>query len=212
MGILFGFAILVGWLILQFTLTGSQRWDDFIMGLLNPAESHYQVVRGLEAFVRGGFFGVGLGKGVVKLTGLPVAPTDSIFAVVAEEMGLLGSTLLVLLYVIILWRGLTIALRAPDLMSSLLAGGVTVWVSIEAFVNMAVMLNILPFAGNALPLVSAGGSSYVTTMAGLGILLGVSRYSVEKNELGRFLSAVIDLRRGNRRRRQPRDERASSLD
>jgi cell division protein FtsW len=150
---------------------------------------------------------------VTKLTGLPVPPTDSIFAVVGEETGLLGSGLLVTLYVALLWRGLLIARRAPDDLGALLAAGLTLWITLEAFVNMAVMVNLVPFAGNALPFMSAGGSNLVVTLAAIGILLNISRQSERTNEEnGRLFSAVVDLRRRDGRRRVPRPRRTADLD
>jgi cell division protein FtsW len=123
----------------------------------------------------------------------------------------LGSTALVVLYVILLWRGLGIARRAPDQLGTLLAAGLSLWISMEALVNMAVMLNLLPFAGNALPFISAGGSNLVVSLAAIGILMNISRSSVRvKENEGRSFIAVVDLRGRNRRRRVSRSRRAAS--
>jgi cell division protein FtsW len=163
--------------------------------------------------VNGGWFGVGIGNARTKLTGLPVPPTDSIFAVVGEETGVIGAAALVGLYVTILWRGLGIARRAPDQLGTLLAAGLSLWLAMEAFVNMAVMLNLLPFAGNALPFISAGGSNLVVSFVAIGILMNISRLSDRvKQEEGRSFVAVVDLRRRNRRRSVPRTRRPASLD
>ena len=108
--------------------------------------------------------GWGWAKLILNLTGLPFAPTDSIFAVVAEELGLFGSMLLMGLYATLVWRGLVIARRAPDMLGTLLAAGVTFWIGMEALINMAVMVGLMPFAGNALPFISAGGSNLVSTL------------------------------------------------
>ena len=171
------FAILVGWGVVAVSPTGSSRLSDYFAGFQDPTLGSYHVQRSFEAFVNGGWFGVGIGNGTVKLTGLPVPPTDSIFAVVGEETGVFGAIFLVGLYAVFLWRGLTIARRAPDQLGSLLAAGLTLWICFEAFVNMAVMINLLPFAGNALPFISAGGSSLVMSLAAVGILMNVSRLS-----------------------------------
>jgi cell division protein FtsW len=169
------------------------------------------VRRAFEAFVKGGWLGVGLGKAETKLTGLPVPPTDSIFAVVGEETGVLGALALVGLYITLLWRGLTISRRAPDQMGALLAAGLSLWIAWEAFVNMAVMVNLLPFAGNALPLISAGGSSMVVTMASIGILMNISRLSEKRKEDdGKLFHAVVSLRGRDRRRSVSGAGRASS--
>jgi cell division protein FtsW len=162
--------------------------------------------------IKGGVFGVGLGQANTKLTGLPFAPTDSIFAVIAEELGLFGSTLLMGLYATLVWRGLVIARRAPDMLGTLLASGITFWIGIEALINMSVMVGLMPFAGNALPFMSAGGSNLVSTLSAIGIILNISRQSSEvvKQEENdwRSFGAVIDLRRRNGRRSVSRSRRS----
>jgi cell division protein FtsW len=206
-------AVLVGWLVVMVNRTGGERVASYLVGLKDPTNASYHVQRSLEAFVNGGWFGVGIGNARTKLTGLPVPPTDSIFAVVGEETGVLGSATLVVLYVVLMWRGLGIARRAPDQLGTLLAAGLSLWISMEALVNMAVMLNLLPFAGNALPFVSAGGSNLVVSLAAIGILMNISRLSVRvKEKEGRSFIAVVDLRGRNRRRRVSRSRRAASVD
>jgi cell division protein FtsW len=154
----------------------------------------------LEALVKGSWFGVGIGRAETKLTGLPVPPTDSIFAVIGEEVGLLGSTVVVILFAVLLWRGLKIANNAPDGLGRLLAAGLCIWLAIEAFINMAVIVGLVPFAGNALPFISYGGSNLVVSLAAIGILLNISRVSARSQEKEeRSLDAVIDLRRRDRR-------------
>lgn len=212
-GFLVAVAILFGWVVVAINHTGSERVSSYLAGLKDPANASYHVRRSLEAFVNGGWLGVGIGKGVTKLTGLPVPPTDSIFAVIGEETGVLGATALVGLYTVLLWRGLSIARRAPDGLGTLLAAGLSLWLVMEAFVNMAVMVNLLPFAGNALPFVSAGGSNLVVSLVAIGILTNISRLSARtKEEDGRSYTPVVDLRRGDRRRRVPRTRRSSGAD
>jgi cell division protein FtsW len=210
-------AIFMAWVVVQFSETGQDRVGSFIAGLQDPTHASYHVQRSFEAIIKGGIFGVGLGKADTKLTGLPFAPTDSIFAVVAEELGLFGTALLMVLYAVLIWRGLVIARRAPDMLGTLLASGVTFWIGIEALINMAVMVGLLPFAGNALPFISAGGSNLVSTLCAIGITLNISRQSgesvkVEENEWRSF-GAVIDLRRGDGRRSvsRPRRSRRSHI-
>jgi cell division protein FtsW len=206
-------AIFMGWVIVQFSVTGQDRVASFLAGLQDPTHASYHVQRSFEAVIKGGFFGVGLGQADTKLTGLPFAPTDSIFAVVAEELGLFGSMLLMGLYATLVWRGLVIARRAPDMLGTLLAAGVTFWIGMEALINMAVMVGLMPFAGNALPFVSAGGSNLVSTLCAIGIMLNISRQSgenVKKKEENdwRSFGAVVDLRRGNGRRSVSRPRRS----
>jgi cell division protein FtsW len=207
-GFLILVALLFGWLIVAVSSTGSDRVASYLAGLADPKQASYHVQRSFEAFVRGGWFGVGIGNAQTKLTGLPVPPTDSIFAVIGEETGILGAAVLIGLYAAIMWRGLTIARRAPDELGALLAAGMCIWLALEAFINMSVMLNVLPFAGNALPFVSAGGSNLVVSLAAIGILLNISRLSVPKQENDWSLyRAFADLRRRDRRRRVSRSRR-----
>ena len=197
-------ALIIGFLIIHFTNTGRDRWDKYLAGLNNPTAASDHMQRVFEAITRGGLFGVGIGKSITKFTGLPVPWTDSIYAVIVEETGLLGGAFILSLYMFILWRGMQIAKRAPDQLGRLLAGGVTFWIVFDALLNMGVMVSVFPFAGNALPLISYGGSSMVSTMAGIGILMNVHRSSSQKDSAnieGRSYGAVIDMRRRDRRRR-----------
>jgi cell division protein FtsW len=204
-------ALLVGWLIVQINPTGAERVSDFVNGIKNPTQASYHVRRSFEAIVNGGIFGTGIGRGETKLLGLPVPPTDSIFAVIAEELGLLGCLLLIGLYSGLVWRGMVIARRAPDMLGTLLASGLALWIGIEALINMAVMVGLMPFAGNALPFISAGGSNLLVSLAAIGILLNISRQTgvnVQEEDEWRSFGAVVDLRWRNRRRRLPRSRRA----
>lgn len=199
-----------GWLVVKISPTGSARVADFLTAINDPTQASYHLRRSFEAFVKGGWFGVGIGRANTKLTGLPVPPTDSIFAVVGEETGVFGAAGLVVLYGLLMWRGLAISRRAPDRLGSLMAAGLTLWIVLEAFVNMAVMVGLLPFAGNALPFISAGGSNLVVSLTAIGVLLNISRLSSQKEaEIGRSLSAVVDLRGRKRRRSVSRPRRAS---
>jgi cell division protein FtsW len=205
-------ATVIGWVIVQFSATGQDRVTSFLAGLKDPTHASYHVQRSFEAIIKGKVFGVGLGQADTKLTGLPFAPTDSIFAVVAEELGLFGSMLLMGLYAALVWRGLVIARRAPDMLGTLLVAGVTFWIGIESLINMAVMVGLMPFAGNALPFISAGGSNLVSTLCAIGIMLNVSRQSGEsakqEEDEWRSFGAVIDLRRRNGRRSVSRARRS----
>jgi cell division protein FtsW len=168
----------------------------------------------LEAVYRGKWFGVGIGNATTKLIGLPFSATDSIFAVIVEEMGLFGALALIGLYGILLWRGLVIASRAPDLLGSVMAAGLTFWIIIEALINMTMIIGLIPVAGNALPFVSAGGSNLISTLTAIGILLSISRQSGPKvpaeSKERRSYSATVDLRRRDRRRSVSRPGRAAS--
>jgi len=204
-------AVALAWLLVTVMPTGKARLDPYLAGLRDPVEASYHVQRSLESVVRGGIFGVGIGRGATKFTGLPVAHTDSIFAVIAEETGLLGAAGIIILYLIVLWRGLTIASRAPDMLGKLLAAGCTLWILLEALINMGVMVNLLPFAGNALPFISAGGSSLVMCLAAIGLILSVARVSNRESDSKqrRSFSAVVDMRRRNGRRSVSRPGRVA---
>ena len=188
--------------------TGRARISSYITSLNNPLESSYHIQRSLEAVVKGGWLGVGIGKADTKFTGLPLAPTDSIFAVIAQETGILGGLFVVVLYILFIWRGLVIAKNAPDQLGALLAFGLTGWIGIEALMNMMVIVGLLPFTGNALPLISAGGSSMLVTLTSIGIIMSVSRASSKQKSSERSpRSAVVDLRRRDRRGRVSRADR-----
>lgn len=212
-GVMLILALFVGYFVVRFHSTGSVRVGEHLAGTQSLLNASYHVQRALEAFLKGGWFGVGLGKADTKLTGLPVPPTDSIFAVVGEEIGVVGASAVVILYLVLLWRGLAIAFRAPDDLGKLMAAGLSLWIAVEAFINMSVMVNLVPFAGNALPFISAGGSNLVIAMSAVGILLNISRASAESQEdSGRLFGAVIDLRRWDRRRGVSRSRRSARPD
>ncbi len=197
---------LLGWAVVSLYPTGMDRINYYMAGLHDMAEASYHVQRSLEAIINGGLFGVGIGHSSTKFTGLPVAPTDSIFAVIAEETGLVGSGLVILAYLFLLWRGIDIARRSKDLLGSLLASGITIWITVEAMLNIAVMVNLLPHAGNALPLISYGGSNLLITLMAVGILLNIAHSTGDnstKQEGGTF-GSVVDLRWRDRRRRVSR--------
>jgi len=202
MAVLLIVAAIVGVLVVVISPTGQNRVGTYMDGIKDPTQASYHVRRSFEAVVKGGWFGVGIGRATTKMTGLPVPPTDSIFAVIAEELGLLGAAGTVILYALLVWRGLRIAEKAPDMLGSMLAAGLTLWIATEALINMLVMVGLLPFAGNALPFISAGGSNLTASLVAIGILLNVSRQSVSGNESEewRNLGATLDLRGRNRRR------------
>jgi cell division protein FtsW len=206
-------ALAAGWLVVQFSSTGKARIAPYIAGLKNPLQSSDHVLWSLEAIYKGKLFGVGIGQATTKLIGLPFSATDSIFAVIVEELGLFGALGLTGLYAILGWRGLKIASQAPDSLGSVMAAGLTFWIIIEAAINMAVMVGLLPFAGNALPFVSAGGSNMLSTLAAVGILLNISRKSgrigLGSGERNTY-SASFDLRRRDRRRSVSRTRRPAS--
>ncbi len=151
----------------------------------DPTGSTYQTLQGLIAMAVGGPFGAGLGSSQ-QLGGInvPYAWNDYIFAVIGEEAGLFGMLIVIAAFLAIALRGLRTARRAPDTYGALIATGVVVWISGQAFVNIAVVLALLPVTGVPLPLVSQGGSSLIVLMAAIGLLLSVSRETMEPIQVG----------------------------
>jgi cell division protein FtsW len=152
-----------------------QRLEDYLAALRDPALMPYHVHRSVQAIAEGGFVGQGIGEGRLKFGYLPFPHTDSIFAVIAEEAGLLGCIVVVALFVVLAYRGYRVTLSTPDPFGSLVAFGVTTMILTEALLNVAVMLALLPPTGTALPFFSYGGTEMLITLAGVGLLLGVSR-------------------------------------
>ncbi|MBI2150158.1 MAG: putative lipid II flippase FtsW [Acidobacteria bacterium] len=145
-------------------------WDD-------PLGSGFQIIQSLISVASGGIAGLGFMEGKQKLFYLPEAHTDFIFAVVGEEMGMIGTWAVLVLFSIFMWRGLRASMRAPDLFGFYLALGITMMVCVQAFINMSVVLGLLPTKGMPLPFLSYGGSSFVVMLAAVGILLNVSQQS-----------------------------------
>jgi cell division protein FtsW len=142
----------------------------------DPLGDGFQVMQSLIAVGTGGVFGRGLMGGVQKLFFLPEPHTDFIYAVIGEELGLLGTTTVLACFCIIAWRGVRIAMRAHDAFGSFLALGLTAMIAVQALVNISVVLGLLPTKGIPLPLVSSGGSSLLISLAGIGVLLNVSQH------------------------------------
>ena len=153
-----------------------QRVLTFLDPWKNTHSDGMQTVQGLLALGLGGLVGEGLGPSRTAAgLALPNASNDFIFAVVGQEFGLLGGLLVIGLFVVMAYRGVRVALRAPDTFGGLLAIGITAWLSLQAFINMAVVVNLLPVTGITLPFVSDGGSSLLVSFVAVGILLSVSR-------------------------------------
>ncbi len=187
------------------------RLSSYVSSVSDVTEADYHVQQAIVAFTNGGLTGVGLGQGKQKFGNLPAPHTDSVFAVIGEELGLLGASLVVALYVALVVRGIQIARRSTDHFGVMLAAGLTMWIALKALLNIAVMTALVPPTGASLPFISFGGSSLVVVMAGVGLLLSIarvkSRQSVPKRSPPvadrRNLVANHDRRRGNGRRSIP---------
>jgi len=143
----------------------------------DPTGAGYQLIQSLIAVGTGGVFGRGLMEGVQKLGYLPYPYTDFIYAVIAEETGLIGATTILLCFVVVVWRGLHVTRHAPDRFGALLALGLTIMIALQAYINMSVVLGLLPTKGIPLPFVSSGGSSLLISLLAMGMLLNVSQYA-----------------------------------
>jgi len=179
---------------LQRVLTFLDPWSD-------PRGSGFQTIQAIYGLALGGPFGEGLGAGKEKFGYLPAPYTDSIFAVLGNELGLLGTLCVVVLFLVLAFKGVRIALRATDPEGALLATGVTVWIAFQAWVNMAVVASLVPMTGITLPFISYGGSSLCVGLVAVGILLNVGRQgAAEPADDGPRLSRAPGGRRDGRSR------------
>lgn len=154
-----------------------RRFLAFLHPWEDPLGSGFHIIQSLLALGSGGILGVGLGRSRQKFLYLPMQHTDFIFAIIGEELGFVGAASVVVLYFLFAWRGLRVAIGAPDTFGSLLAVGITSMIVLQAMINIGVVSGTLPITGITLPLISFGGSSLVTTLASIGVLLNISKYS-----------------------------------
>ena len=145
-------------------------WDD-------PQGDGFQIIQSLYAIGPGGLMGAGLGKSLQKYFYLPEPQTDFIFAILAEELGFIGGTIVMLLFIVVLWRGIKIALEAPDGFGRLLALGIIFMITIQVMINVSVVIGLIPVTGITLPFLSYGGSSLTLTLMSAGVVLNISKYS-----------------------------------
>jgi cell division protein FtsW len=174
-----GYAFLASLLPLYFLIFHVAYRRARILAFLDPYSDPqgrgFHIIQSLIAVSTGGITGVGLMEGKQKLFYLPEPHTDFIFAVTAEELGLVGALVIVLLFAIFLWRGVRTALRTQDMFGRFLAVGITSMIVVQAFINISVVLGLMPTKGIPLPLVSYGGSSLLVTLACIGVLLNISK-------------------------------------
>jgi cell division protein FtsW len=154
-----------------------KRITSFLDPWQDPLGSGFQIIQSLFAIGPGGLFGLGLGQSRQKFFYLPEPQTDFIFAILAEELGFIGGSFILLLFSLLLWRGIRIALGAPDLYGSFLAVGIIAMVAIQVMINVGVVTGLMPVTGITLPFLSYGGSSLTLMLLAVGVLLNVSRYS-----------------------------------
>lgn len=182
---------------------GSSYRENRLLAFMNPWKDPtgvgYHTVQALLALGSGGLFGTGLGNSTQKFI-LPAPHTDSILAVIGEELGFAGTTAILLAFLIVAYRGTRIAMTAPDAFGKLLAAGITCWITFQALLNFAVITSSVPFTGVPLPFVSYGGTSLIITMIAMGILLNISTHARDEA----FAHHDSDYGRGDRRTRVSR--------
>jgi len=162
-----------------------KRLLTFLDPFKDPTDSGYQIINSLYAIGSGGIFGKGLGQSVQKYLYIPEPHTDFIFSIAAEELGFIGATTILLLFLVLIWRGIRIAMHAPDTLGSLIAVGITSLISLQVIINVAVVTSSMPVTGMPLPFFTAGGSSLAFLLVGIGMLLNISRHCTARYRLRR---------------------------
>ncbi len=167
-------------LLIKISPYRQQRLLVFLNPSVDAQGAAYHINQALLAIGAGGWWGLGFGQSRQKYLYLPEAHTDSIFAIIAEELGFVRSGIVVIAYLFIAYLGLRIARNAPDNFSRLLSIGITSWIFFQAFINIGAMINVLPFTGVPLPFVSYGGSSLIVLLAGVGLMLNISKSNLDR--------------------------------
>lgn len=172
--------VVAGGLLIWLSDYRRERLLTYLGEISDPLRSSYHISQVLIALSSGGLLGVGLGQSRAKYLFLPEAATDSIFAVIGEEFGFIGATILILIFVFIVTRMFRIAMRSQDPFAKLVASGIATWIGAQAFLNIAAMTAIVPITGIPLPFISYGGTALVGMLVASGIVLGISRQQVQE--------------------------------
>ncbi len=208
LAVLGGMLTLAAGIILQLFPHVTERLVAYNASLVDLTKANYHTQQAIIAFVNGGWLGVGLGESKQKFGFLPAPHTDSIFAIIGEELGVLGAAFVVILFIAFAVRGYQIARRAVDPFGALLAVGFTTWVIIRALLNIAVMTAVVPSTGVPLPFISYGGSALMVVMMGVGLMLSIQRVATLRHITERRHSlADYDRGWGDRRTRLSRARR-----
>jgi len=154
-----------------------ERITSYLDPWQDPLGSGFQIIQSLYAIGPGGLFGLGLGQSRQKFFYLPEPQTDFIFAIVSEELGFIGGTFIILLFALLLWRGIRVAIGAPDLFGCFLTVGIIAMIAIQVMINIGVVIGLIPVTGITLPFLSYGGSSLTLMLMAVGILLNISKHS-----------------------------------
>lgn len=187
-GLAGGGVVLIVALIFQAGYRMRRFWA-FIDPWENSKTSGYHIIQSLVAIGSGGFWGLGLGQSRQKFFILPERHTDFIYAIICEELGLVGGIVVLLMFLALIWRGMYIATRAPDNFGFLLAAGITSIIGLQVVINIGVVLSLMPTTGITLPFISYGGSSLIFLAMGVGILLNISKYGAAKNVMAQSRQA-----------------------
>ena len=196
-----GIGIAVSLIVIESWPYAQQRISDFLAGFSDVTLSDYHTLQAITAFLRGGWIGVGIGHSEQKFGALPAPHTDSIFAIIGEELGVFGAAVVVALYIAFAIRGYQFARRAKDNFGSLLCVGFTSWVIIQALLNIAVMTGAVPSTGVPLPFISFGGSSLLVVMIGVGLMLSAHRVATRRKATSERRSDIASFDRSWRNRR-----------
>lgn len=180
----------VGWQLIKSAKYRMNRIIAFTDPFKYSSDEGFQVVNSLYAIASGSFFGRGLGRSLQKNLYLPEPHNDFIFAILAEELGFIGAFTVIVLFMLFIWRGIKVAMNAPDMLGSLIAMGITSLIALETIINIAVVTSTVPTTGMPLPFFSAGGTSTVFLLTSIGILLNISKGAA---------SSDLRLIRGNRK-------------
>ncbi len=175
-----GAGLSVMFILAKFLNMGSFRLSriySFLDPWKDPQGDGWQIIQSLYAIGSGGFFGVGLGNSTQKYLYISEPHNDFIFAVLAEELGFVGCAAVIILFLLFVWRGIVISMKAPDMFGSLLAVGITSLIGLQAIINIAVVTSSMPVTGIALPFFSYGGTSLIILLCAVGVLLNISRYT-----------------------------------
>jgi len=175
-GLLLPVGAFLGYILIKIAPYRFARLTTFLNFNSDPLGASYHIRQILIALGSGGFWGIGLGNSRQKYAYVPEANTDSIFAIIAEEIGFTGSALLIALFVYLFYRGMKIASRVSDPFGKMLASGISIWIASQVVINLSSMVALVPLTGVPLPFISYGGTSLLVLLAGIGILLNISKY------------------------------------
>jgi cell division protein FtsW len=200
--LLCGALLFLGYVAIKMEAYRASRLQSFRDPFSDPLNTGFQAVQSLFALGSGGFSGVGLGNSIQKYQWLPEAHSDFIFAIIGEELGLLGALATVGAFFLFVWRGVRSSVRAPDAFGAVMAGGIVAWVGVQAFVNISAVTNVVPITGITLPFISYGGSSLAMTLIAVGVLCNISAQGRRQGESKR---AHVDRWRRDGRAPHPRD-------